>query len=162
MSKTIFKTGGTPVAIYPAYQGVKGLLSVKLNTSGSSADGTRLPVAVLAVNGGRAANVQMTANLNNEAYYTLFGDRMTQTSVMCADLPGVCGSNSGDVKRLHDVVQAMNHAIDSGVLPSVKIVYASAGSNKTVTIRGYLVDIPFASEQQYRGTFTLLIQGYTR
>lgn len=160
---TIFRTGSTPVAVYPTKNGIKGLITIKVSAKASTSPGDTLKAAVIAVQGSREPNAQVIANLNNEAYYSVFGDKMTTFMITCVDLPGTCGGKrTGSVMRLKDAVSLMNTAVDKGKLPTVKVVYASAGSKDSVTIHGYLVNIPFALQQQYRGTVTLVIQGYVR
>lgn len=159
----IFKADTTPVAVYPTQRGMKGLITLKADPRGMTEPNNVFNVAVLAIQGGKEPNVQLTANLNNEAYYALFGDKMTRTIVTCADLPGTCGKkSSSEIMRLRDAVTLMNEAVDNGVLPTITVTYASGGSASPVTIRGYLVGIPFALQEQYRGTLTLIIAGYTR
>ena len=161
MKKILFQTSNTPVAIYPTQRGVKGLVTVKADKSGGSNPSHKFNVAIMAVQGTNEPNVQLTANLNNEAYYTLFGNKMTTFVVTCVDLPGVCkGGKGGSIARLHDAVDLMKSAINKGRLPTMKVTYASLGVTKTVTIKGYLTNITFTVQERMRGFITLYIQGY--
>lgn len=156
----LFDFDSTPAAVYNGGNGIKGLITVKTNRNGNDPDGgSNFLVAILAINGEKEANAQMTANLKNEAYYTLFGDKMTTTTLTCLDIPGYCGAGH-KINRLYNAVRLMDNAIASGNLPSIKVTYASAGHSGTVTIKGYLTKISFGMAQQYNGSMTLTIQGY--
>ena len=161
MSTTLFQIDNTPVAVYPSRRGIKGLVTVRMDKSGGSSPDQKFNVAILSVQGVKEPNVQLTANLNNEAYYTLFGNKMTTFVVKCLDLPGVCKTGGGkSIARLHDAVETMQSAIRKGRLPTVKITYASMGVNKTVTIKGYLTGIPFEMNGRMQAFLTLVVQGY--
>lgn len=161
--KHLFVKNRTPIAIYPSRTGVKGLIRIYVNSKGTSDQGEIFQAAVLAVDGSKAANVQVTANLDNRAYYTLFGEKLSTYSVTCADVTGSCGKGSSlNVKRLKDAVNLMNNAINSGNLPTVKIAYSSDGESKPVIIQGYLTNINFGIHEKYKGFMTLIIQGYSR
>lgn len=161
-AKEIFGISKTPVALYPVGKGVKGLVTVKMDKSGGSSPSKRFRVAILAVDGTKEPNVQLTANLNNEAYYALFGHKMTTTTVTCLDLPGVCREGSTSVARLEDAVDAMDAAIRKGRLPTVRVTYAPYGTKNTVTITGYLTGIPFELKNRFQCIMSLVIQGYVK
>lgn len=160
--KKIFEFTDTPAAVYTgSTSGIKGLITVKANSRGNDPDnGGSFLVAILSINGEKAANAQMTANLKNEAYYTLFGDKMTTTQLTCLDIPGYCGNGTKRIKRLYDCVRLMDSAIASGNLPSIKVTYRSAGDSGSVVIKGYLTNISFGMAQQFHGSMVLTIQGY--
>lgn len=161
--RDIFNISNTPVAIYPVGKGVKGLVTVKMDSSGGSSPSRRFHVAILSVEGVKEPNVQLTANMNNEAYYAMFGNKMTTTTVTCLDLPGVCsGSGSRSVARLEDAVDAMNKAIKKGRMPTVRVTYAPYGTNNSVTITGYLTGIPFSLENKFKCVMALVIKGYVK
>lgn len=161
--KYLFVKNRTPVAVYPSRTGVKGLIKIYINKKGTSSEGSLFRAAVLSVEGNKDANVQVTANLDNKAYYTLFGEKLGTYTVTCADVTGSCGSGASlNVKRLKDAVSIMNDAIDSGNLPSVKLLYSSDGEAKPVIIQGYLTNINFGIHEKYKGYMTLKIQGYSR
>ena len=160
--KSIFDINKTPVAIYPVGKGVKGLVTVKMDANGGSSPSSRFHVAILRVEGVKEPNAQLTANLNNEAYYALFGHKMTTTTVTCLDLPGVCDGKGRKVARLEDAVDAMDKAIRKGRLPTVRVTYAPYGTQNTVTITGYLTSIPFTLESKFRCIMSLVITGYVK
>ena len=133
----IFKASTSPVAVVESETGIKGLLEVKADRSGSVDPSANCPLAIRQVRGQRAANVQMIANLNNDAYYTLFGDKMCDWNIVCYDLPGAC-DNDG-MSRLSDMVEIMNNAISSGVLPTIKLTYNSNSvTGGIVTVVGFV------------------------
>ena len=161
--KHLFVKNRTPVAIYPSRTGVKGLIKIYINPRGTSSEGSIFKAAILAVEGSKAANVQVTANLDNKAYYTLFGEKLGTYVVTCADVTGSCGKGASlNVKRLKDAVNIMNSAVQAGNLPSVKLAYSSDGESKPVIIQGYLTDIKFGIQEKYKGYMTLIIKGYSR
>lgn len=161
-AKEIFGISKTPVALYPIGKGVKGLVTVKMDSSGGSSPSKRFKVAILNVQGVKEPNVQLTANLDNEAYYALFGHKMTTTTVTCLDLPGVCSDGVNSVARLEDAVDAMDAAIRKGRLPTVRVTYAPYGTKNTVTITGYLTGIPFELKNRFQCIMSLVIQGYVK
>ena len=155
----IFNFTTSPIAIVDSDSGIKGVLTVKTASDGSINPSQDCILAIRQVRGQRAANVQMTANLNNDAYYTLFGDKMCDWNIVCFDLPGVCEGDN--IKRLSDLVGLMNDAISQGRLPTVKLTY-SPSKGHIVTVSGYLVSITFAMEDRYQGTIIMEIKGYAR
>ena len=160
---TVLDHNGSPVAVYKPATGVAGLITIKTSKSGSSSAGDSFKAAVLSISGDKAANVQLTANLDNKAYYVLFGERLGTYSVTCADLVRACPEGDAkNIKGFKDAVTVLSDAITRGNLPSVKISYAPTSSTKAVIITGYLTNIKFAMENPYKGYYTLIVQGYSR
>ena len=161
---TLLINRGHPMAVHNPASGPKGLITIKINKKGSSSDGSTFKAPVLSVSGDKSANVQLTSNLDNKAYYVLFGERLGTYNVTCVELVRLCNGDKTEssMKGLKDAVTALSDAITNGNLPSVRISYAPSDADRAVIITGYLTNIKFAMEGAFKGYFNLIVQGYSR